>query len=368
MTQNEVADFGRSVLEKINVKTVLFPFETMKKQLKPTEAELQAFHKANPQLFMTLPQFKAKVVRFNYNSYMDQVKLAPDAVKKYYDSHKAEFTKNGKTAPLASATKQITEKLKKAEAVKLARKAGRDFREALYDATAETDAAGYAAAFVQCAAANKLAVAESGWFNAESAGMDNVGREPRLVEAIVGLPERSPITKTVEGDRAVFVAVVSDRKAAAPSEYKAVAAKVREAWLNGKAVSTAQEKARNFVLEMNKAKNPAAQLAALAKDAVVKDVPAFSQENQPKENAGIIMSLAFKTETGKLSRTVDLPDGVFMIFVSSRTMPTAEELAKESAKLSENYKQMKQYAVLNSFQAWIMMNTRNYMQRSNQAQ
>ena len=119
---------------------------------------------------------------------------------------------------------------------------------------------------------------------------------------------------------------------------------------------------------MNKAKNPAAQLAALAKDAVVKDVPAFSQENQPKENAGIIMSLAFKTETGKLSRTVDLPDGVFMIFVSSRTMPTAEELAKESAKLSENYKQMKQYAVLNSFQAWIMMNTRNYMQRSNQAQ
>ena len=198
--------------------------------------------------------------------------------------------------------------------------------------------------------------------------MDNVGREPRLVEAIVGLPERSPITKTVEGDRAVFVAVVSDRKAAAPSEYKAVAAKVREAWLNGKAVSTAQEKARNFVLEMNKAKNPAAQLAALAKDAVVKDVPAFSQENQPKENAGIIMSLAFKTETGKLSRTVDLPDGVFMIFVSSRTMPTAEELAKESAKLSENYKQMKQYAVLNSFQAWIMMNTRNYMQRSNQAQ
>ena len=57
-----------------------------------------------------------------------------------------------------------------------------------------------------------------------------------------------------------------------------------------------------------------------------------------------------------------------MIFVSSRTMPTAEELAKESAKLSENYKQMKQYAVLNSFQAWIMMNTRNYMQRSNQAQ
>lgn len=368
VTRNEVADFERAILEKISVKTVLFPFDAIKKQLNPSEAELQAFHKANPQLFMTLPQFKAKVVRFNYNSYMDQVKLAPDAVKKYYDSHKAEFTKNGKTAPLASVTKQIAEKLKKAEAVKLARKAGRDFREALYDATAEVDAAGYAAAFVQCAAANKLAVAESGWFNAESSGMDNVGREPRLVEAVVNLPERSPITKTVEGERAVFVAVVSDRKAAAPSEYRTVAAKVREAWLNGKAVSTAQEKARSFVLEMNKAKDPAAQLAALAKDAVVKDVPAFSQENPPKENAGIVMSLADKTETGKLSRPVDLPDGVFMIFVSARTAPAAEEIAKQSGKFSESYKQAKQYAVLNSFQAWIMMNTRNYMQRSNQAQ
>ena len=100
----------------------------------------------------------------------------------------------------------------------------------------------------------------------------------------------------------------------------------------------------------------------------MKDVPAFSQENPPKENAGIVMSLADKTETGKLSRPVDLPDGVFMIFVSARTAPAAEEIAKQSGKFSESYKQAKQYAVLNSFQAWIMMNTRNYMQRSNQAQ
>ena len=64
----------------------------------------------------------------------------------------------------------------------------------------------------------------------------------------------------------------------------------------------------------------------------------------------------------------DLPDGAFMIFVSARTAPAAEEIAKQSGKFSESYKQAKQYAVLNSFQAWIMMNTRNYMQRSNQAQ
>ena len=64
VTRNEVADFERAILEKISVKTVLFPFDAMKKQLNPSEAELQAFHKANPQLFMTLPQFKAKVVRF----------------------------------------------------------------------------------------------------------------------------------------------------------------------------------------------------------------------------------------------------------------------------------------------------------------
>lgn len=368
VTQNEIADFECSVLEKYNVKTILFSFDAAKKQLKPTDAELQNFHKANPKLFMTQPQYKAKVVRFNYANYLDKVKVTPEDVKKYYDANKAEFTKDGKTASLASVTASITEKLKKTEAAKLARKAGRDFREALYDVTAELDAAAYAGAFAAFAAKQGLPVVESGWFTNESAGMDNVGREPRLVEAIATLPDRSPITKTVEGERAAFVAVLSAKKPSVPSEYKSVAAKVRELYLNNKAVAAAQENARNFVLEMNKAKNPAAALAGLAKSAVVKTVPPFSQMEPPKENAQAIMTLASKTENGRLSRSVDLPEGVFMVFVDSRTAPSAEEIAKNQKLLSDSYKQGKQYAIYNSFQTWVLMNTRNYMARQTQDQ
>ena len=366
VTPNEIADFEQTVLEKYNVKTILFPFEAVKKQLKPTEAELQSYHKANQQQFMALPQFKAKVVRFNYTNYQDKVNVSAEDVRKYYESNKAEFTKNGKTSPLASVTAAITAKLKKDEAVKLARKAGRDFREALYDATAELDTAAYADAFSALAAKQGLTVVESGWFTGESAGMDNVGREPRLVEAIVALPERSPISRTVEGERAVFVAVVTARKPSVPLEYKAVAAKVREAWLSGKAIAAAQENARNFVLEMNKAKNPAAALAGLAKGAVVKKLPPFSQLEPPKENTQVVMTLATSTDNGKLSRTLDLPYGVFMVFVSSRTAPSAKEMAEKQKELAERYTQGKQYAIYNSFQTWILMNTRNYMTRETQ--
>lgn len=366
VTENEIADFERSVLERCSVKTILFPYEAAKKQLKPTEEELQNFHKANPKLFMTDPQFKVKVVRFNYADYMDKVKLAPDAAKKYYDASKAEFTKDGKTTPFASVQKQITEKLRKEEAVKLARKAGRDFREALYEATAELAPSAYAGAFLAQAEGRKIPVVESGWFTAQDSGMDNVGREPRLVEAVAALPERSPITRSVEGERAVFVAVLSEKKPSVPSEYKAVAAKVRETYLNNKALAAAQEKARAFALEMNKSADPAKALSGLAKGAVVKTLPLFSQMEPPKENAQVIMSLVSGTETGKLSRSMELPDGVFMVFVVSRTAPDAEAVRKNQATLSESYKQGKQYAIYNAFQTWILMNTRNYMAQQTQ--
>ena len=118
VTENEIADFERTVLERCTVKTILFPFAAAKKELKPTEAELQNFHKANPKLFMTEPQYRVKVVRFNYADYADKVKLAPDAARKYYDANKAEFTKDGKTTPFASVEKTIKAKLQKNEMVK----------------------------------------------------------------------------------------------------------------------------------------------------------------------------------------------------------------------------------------------------------
>ena len=366
VTENEIADFERTVLERCTVKTILFPFAAARKELKPTEAELQNFHKANPKLFMTEPQYRVKVVRFNYADYADKVKLAPDAARKYYDANKAEFTKNGKTTPFASVEKTIKAKLQKNEMVKLAKKAGREFREALYDVTAELPESAHAEAFIAHAGKNAMPVVESGWFTAESSGMDNVGREPRLVEAVVALEDRSPITRTVEGERAVFVAVLSAKKPSVESDYKSVAAKVREVYLNNKSTALAQEKARTFALEMSKAADPAKSLAALAKGAVVKTLPPFTQMEPPKENAQAVMALTAGTENGKLSRSLDLPDGVFMVFVVSRTEPDAAALKKNRETLSANYRQGKQYAIYNSFQTWILMNTRNYMARQTQ--
>ena len=78
------------------------------------------------------------------------------------------------------------------------------------------------------------------------------------------------------------------------------------------------------------------------------------------------MALTAGTENGKLSRSLDLPDGVFMVFVVSRTEPDAAALKKNRETLSANYRQGKQYAIYNAFQTWILMNTRNYMARQTQ--
>lgn len=361
ITANEVENFERTMLETYEVKTVLFPFEAARKTVKPTEAELQNFHKANPSSFMTLPNYKAKLVRFNFNSYLPKVVLAPDAVKKYYDANKAEFTKDGKTASLASVTARITNKLKNAEAAKLAMKDAREFREALYDVTAELEPQGYAEAFEEYARKKGYPVLETQWFNRETKTVD-----PLLADAVIAVQERSPITKTVTGANAGFVAVLTGFQPPRHSAYKEVAAKVRETYVNNRGIVIAKENARNFMLKMNASKNPAAEIDALAKGAVVKSVPPFSLDQPPKTDAEKIVYPAVGTMTGKLSSAVDLPDGVYMVFVAKRIQPSAAVLAKEKTRFEELYKQRKTFAVADSFRTWISKNVQNYIDRQNQ--
>ena len=361
VTANEVENFERTMLESYEVKTILFPFEAARKTVKPTEAELQNFHKANPSSFMTLPNYKAKLVRFNFKTYLPKVVLAKDAVQKYYEANKAEFTKNGKTEPLASVSAKITEKLKNAEAAKLAMRDARAFRESLYDVTADLEPQAYVAAFEEQAKKKGYPVLETQWFNRESKAVD-----PLLMDAVFALKERSPITRTVNGATAGYVAVLTGVQPSRNSEYKEVAAKVRETYINNRGVVIAKENARNFMLKMNSSKNPASELAALAKGGVVKSVPAFSLTEPPKADAEKIVPLAAETMTGKLSRSVDLPDGVYMVFVGKRIQPSAAVLAKEKARFEEQYKQRKSFAVADSFRTWISKNVQNYIDRQNQ--
>ena len=361
VTANEVENFERTMLERYEVKTILFPFEAARKTVKPTETELQNYHKANPSSFQTLPNYKAKLVRFSFKTYLPKVVLTKDAVKKYYDANKSEFTRNGKTEPLSAVSARITAKLKDAEAAKLAMKDARAFREALYDVTADLEPQDYAGAFEELARKKSYPVLETQWFNRESKSVD-----PLLVDAVLALKERSPITRSVTGSGAAYVAVRTGFQPSRNSEYKEVAAKVRENYIRSRGVVIAKENARNFMLKMNASKNPAAELAALAGSGVVKSVPAFSLSEPPKTDAATILPLAAETMTGKLSRSVDLPDGVFLVFVGKRVQPSAAVLAKEKARFEEQYKQRKSFAVADSFRTWISRNVQNYIDRQNQ--
>jgi len=137
---------------------------------------------------------------------------------------------------------------------------------------------------------------------------------------------------------------------------------VREMYLTSKSIVLAQENARNFRAEMSKSKNPAASLAASAKGAVVKSVPLFSLDAQPKENAQQIVQLATQTMNGQLSQQVSTPEGIFMVFVAKRIQPDAKELDKEETRFTAMYKRGKSYAVTDSFSTWIGRNIVNYTQ------
>lgn len=250
---DELDQFMNHRLEKIKASAIRFPFASYKPG-KISEQELEDFYKKNTQLFMTAPQLMTEVVRFDYKNYMKDVKVTDKQVEDYYKASEDKFKKDGKVQPLAAVKAQIVGELKLEEAKSKAMDAAREFRNELYNAASEVSTgAGQIEVFNTIAGKHGFQLVKPvSWLTASSELIDKIGREPALVAALFHTTERYPITKSVAGKRAAYVAVAVKRQPSVPAPFAEVKAKVEEMLALQRARAAAKEAASNFAAKLGR--------------------------------------------------------------------------------------------------------------------
>ena len=363
---DELDRFMNYRLEKLKASAVVFPFDSYKPG-KITDRELEDFYKQNTQLFMTAPQLMTEIVEFDYKNYMKGITVTDKQIEEYYKASEDKFKKNGKLQPLAAVRTQIIGELKLEAAKSKAMDAARDFRNELYNATSEVSTgAGQIAIFNELVKKHKFQLVKPiSWLTASSELIDKIGREPALVAALFQTTERYPITKSVAGKRAAYVAVAVKRQPSVPAAFAEVKAKVEEMLSQQRARAAAQEAASNFAAKLAAGKNLSAELAAAAKTPGMKIKPLkeFSRQNINSADYEARYALASNTD---VSPVVPTPEGMMLVVVEKRTPPTAAEKKAQKEALTAEFKSEKRALAENAFLNWVRANAESYMSSEQQ--
>ncbi len=358
---DELDRFMNFRLEKIKATSVLFPFAAYRPE-KPSERELEDFYKQNTRLFMTAPQLMTEIAEFDYKNYMKGIAVTDKQVEEYYKASEEKFKKNGKLQPLAAVKAQIVAELKLEAAKSKAMEAAREFRNELYNATSEVSTgAGQIAVFNELAKKHKFQLVKPvSWLTASSELIDKIGKEPALVAALFQTTERYPITKSVEGKRAAYVAVAVKRQASVPAPFAEVKAKVEEVLSLQRARAAAQEAASNFAAKLAAGRNLSAELAAAAKNPrmKIKALRDFSRQNISSADLEARYAL---TANSDITPVIPTPEGMMLVVIEKRTPPTAAEKKSLKDTLSAEFQSEKRALAESAFLNWVRANTESYM-------
>ena len=316
---DELDQFMNHRLEKIKASAIRFPFASYKPG-KILEQELEDFYKKNTQLFMTAPQLMTEVVRFDYKNYMKDVKVTDKQVE-------------------------------------------------LYTAASEVSTgAGQIEVFNTIAGKHGFQLVKPvSWLTASSELIDKIGREPALVAALFHTTERYPITKSVAGKRAAYVAVAVKRQPSVPAPFAEVKAKVEEMLALQRARAAAKEAASNFAAKLAASKNPQAELAAAAKNPGIQIKPIKEFSRQTVNPADYEARYALMA-TDNITPVVPMADGMMMILIEKRTPPTAAEKQALKDTLTSEFQAEKRALAETAFLDWVRANTESYLSNEPQQQ
>lgn len=214
-----------------------------------TDEEVAAYFSKDPAAF-TIPQkVRVNFVRFDVNNFLDQVEITEEQARSYYDLNTDEFTYTedpvkaekaegeeedeakafpvAKLKPFEEVQEEITQQLRRQEAMRMASDRAMDFVIQLVP-----DRQGHAKSFQEAAAEYERTIETTGLFAATEVP-DQIDAGPAFVEAAFNLrpnPNDS-FSDAVVGERYVYVMSLDTRQAPYVPELEEVIDQVREAAL-----------------------------------------------------------------------------------------------------------------------------------------
>ena len=372
LTPDEKERMAVLLKEKFNARMIEFPFANYK-NIKRGSAEAKAkglgetdmlnYYKAHQKQFMTAPLMKALIVRFPYAP----ANYAPTAkeIEAYYKAHENDFKKAGKVQPLAQVRNQVAEAIRKEKGRLKAQQDAKNFRDALYSASESVEnPAKQIDLLKKLAAQRKLQLIQTDWFNAQSADLKGIGKEPALIAALFRTnPKHNPLlTASLRGNLGVYVAGSTAVQPSVPAAFKDVQGKVWDALLADYAKRAASEAAHNFSHQVAARANAAKELPELAKKAGGKlsDLKNFTRETQNETPVRMFaMQMAVRQQDKTISQPESTNDSMVLVYLDGRTQPTAAEKAEALKQIDAMLNYSKMMMQQNSVSLWFQANVQS---------
>lgn len=363
VSEQEIEDEYKEINTKVNAVLFSFKSENFTPQ-SVDEEELKAYFNANSEKYKIPPKSKALVARFNYIAFEDEAQknIGSKDIEDYYNANKKMFLKEDKTEqPLDAVKEQVKKTLAHQKAVEIAYKHAQNFSSEVYKNYLEHQNKPLETIFEEYANNENykklnLVLLETDWFDIESKSVKNIGNEPEFAKAVSDLISDQPLSEPIRGQRAAFVALLTNRETEKQAQFEDVKDKVISEFKKLKAAKIANEKASETALSIVEKLAEAVSIDMIDafKSSFASEIPEFTFASQPSvEYSYAISSLARKTPEGKVSEVTNTGTDSIFIFVKSKKKPENIN-AEEFEKFKEQYIKVKENTTWNNFLASAM--------------
>ena len=248
----------------------------------------------------------------------------------------------------------------------MAAKAATDFSDTVYDKTKdvfynikETAAAQKKCGeiFANYAKTTNKKVFKPDWIYDGETNIKGLGNEPELAKTVSSLFIDNPVSETIKGNKATFVALLTAKQGPQPETYEKQKSKIIADLKQSKALNLAKEKARESALKISEALDKGEKFASITKklNIIFKPVPQELKVSMPLfiPNGYIIQDAAFESSQGELAPVKNTQDGAILVYVVKKSFPTDKEYDTQKAMFTTRYKMMKQQTVWRDFTATL---------------
>lgn len=318
-SDDDVLDIYRMQKEKLNLDYIQLSPSAFIAGVKPSQAELEDFLKANQGKFRVSGQVQIKYLTFLPQDFAATMPSAAE-IEEYYEKHREFYKKDNKIMPLADVRSRVSDEIKQL--------AGRNA--AFAEAKKAHDTIYQQENFDAYAVQKKLAVQTTGFFpiNApppEFKAMDQWGK-------VVSSLNEGEISRVLQGNNGYYIIKIAARKAPYVPALKDIAADVEKQFREVEAGKLAKKEAEALAARLKKGEN----LGALAKERGVKVL-----ETGFFQPGGAIPKLGSSAELTEslfqLSTKKPYPEKVFLIdgsytIIALRERSKADDSAFASQK------------------------------------
>jgi peptidyl-prolyl cis-trans isomerase D len=325
-------------------------YTTFAPQITPTDDQLQSYFESNTFRYETPPKVRVDYIDFPASRYLAQITLTEDQIRSFYDSNPARFPapeKDGTTAPVVgdedpldadylAVRDQVSAAMRLDLGRRIAAEAASDLTVALFDAKLSSDTY---EAFV---ASQGLTLRSAPAFS-NQAPPGFLGGSPVLARQAFALTAEKPLSDALTTPTGAVVLIWRESIPSAPSQFAAVADRVRADYIDNEKRKQFVELGRNLRTQITAKVASGTSFAEAVKAATntsgaeieTVSFTDFTRREPPADFPGAAANSLEQLEAGDVSEMVISGNEGLITFAAAKVAPVADATNPRFAELKE---------------------------------